>query len=99
MSKIHIRRAHHLGLADARTRVSTIAEDLKKDLDADYQWHGDQLRFERSGASGTIDVGDDFVEIDVKLGLLVALMKGTIEDSINRRLDDAIGPLEATRKA
>ncbi|MEA3275895.1 MAG: polyhydroxyalkanoic acid system family protein [Pseudomonadota bacterium] len=91
MSKIHIRRDHQLGLTDAKSQVESLAESLKKELHADYRWKGDQLLFQRSGASGTINVGDDFIDLDIKLGMLLSPMKGRIEDSIRSKLDSMLG--------
>jgi putative polyhydroxyalkanoate system protein len=91
MSKIHIKRDHNLGLTRAKSEVTSLAESLKADLHADFQWNGNRLSFKRSGASGTIDVGEDFVELDIKLGMALALMKGKIETVINHKLDEAIG--------
>jgi len=90
MSNIRIRRTHQLGLAGAKTQMQAIAEDLKQKLSADYVWRGDKLLFNRSGASGTIDVGEDYIELDIKLGMALSLMKGRIEDEINTKLDAAV---------
>jgi putative polyhydroxyalkanoate system protein len=90
MAKINIKRNHHLGLEDARTQVEKIAQSLKSELQADYQWQGNTLVFQRAGASGTIDVGEDFIDLDVKLGMALSLMKGRIEDIITAKLDAAL---------
>ena len=58
MSNIHIKRSHKLPRDVARARVEEIARDLKKKLDANYAWKGDSLQFKRTGASGSIDVGE-----------------------------------------
>jgi putative polyhydroxyalkanoate system protein len=87
MANIHIQRAHNLGREGARTQVERIATDLKRDLQADYKWTGDTLVFKRSGASGTIQVDEENIVIDVKLGMALGLMKGKIEEGINRNLD------------
>jgi putative polyhydroxyalkanoate system protein len=90
MAEIHIKRAHHLGREKARAEVEKLAQLLQSELQAAYRWNGDRLLFERSGASGTIAVGDNFLEIDVKLSLLLTPMKGKIEDSIRTKLDLAL---------
>ncbi len=82
MANIHIKRAHKLARDEARARIEKIAEDLANKLDAEYAWQGDSLHFKRTGASGCIDVGDDFVECNVKLGMLLAPMKGRVEASL-----------------
>jgi putative polyhydroxyalkanoate system protein len=87
MANINIRRTHHLSKDDARQRVEDIARDLKQKLQIDYQWKGDSLQFKRSGAQGSIDLGEDFLEVKVKLGLLASAMKDKIESSIQEKID------------
>jgi putative polyhydroxyalkanoate system protein len=90
MANIHIKRSHSLPRDEARARVEEIAEDLKKKLDAKYAWKGDSLQFHRSGASGTIDVKDDYIDLRIKLGLLLTPMKGKIEATILEHMNAAL---------
>ena len=90
MANIHIKRTHTLGIENARTEVEKLAQALKSEIQADYKWSGDKLLFKRSGASGTIDVGADYIDLDIKLGMALSLMKGKIEDSINTKLNAAL---------
>lgn len=87
MANIHIERQHTLGLAAAKTQMEIIAQDLKRDLQADYHWKGDTLVFKRSGASGAIDVGEGSIVVNIKLNMALGLMKGKIEEGINRNLE------------
>lgn len=90
MANIHIERQHSFGREGARGRVERIAVDLKRDLQADYEWKGDTLVFKRSGASGTIRVEDEAIVIDVKLGMTLGLMRGKIEAGIQQNLDQVL---------
>jgi len=90
MANIHIKRTHNLGIDNARTAVEKLAQTLKSELQADYTWSGDKLLFKRSGASGTIDVGSDYIDLDIRLSMALSLMKGKIEDTINTKLDSAL---------
>ena len=90
MSSIHIKRRHQLPRAELRKRVEHLAEDLKSKLNADYAWKGDSLRFKRSGASGSIDIAEDAIELKIKLGLMLTPMKGKIEVTIREYLDLAL---------
>lgn len=91
MAKIHIKRLHKLPRDEARARVEEIAESLKKKLDAEYAWKGDSLRFHRSGASGSIDLGDGYIDLNIKLSMLLVPMKGKIEQSIRENINAALG--------
>ena len=97
MSKIHIKRKHNLSRDQARARVESIAKDLKKKLDANYAWQGDSLKFKRSGASGSIDVGEGVIDINIELGMLLSPMKGKIEQSINEQVKVALADNNDTK--
>ncbi len=86
MSNIRIKHTHNLDREEARNRVEKLAKDLKTKLDTEYSWKGDCLHLRRSGASGQIDVGDDFVECTVKLGMLLSPMKGRIEATLQENV-------------
>jgi len=87
MAVIKTTRKHSLGAETVRERVEQIAKKLQKDLDADYHWEGSTLKFSRSGASGHIAVGDRDLEVEVKLGMLLSALKGTVEKTLNDELD------------
>ena len=97
MPNIHIKRSHKLTREEARARVEEIAKDLKKKLDAKYAWKGDSLQFKRTGASGSIDVGKDFIDINIELGMLLSPMKGKIEQSIREHMKVALAETRDTK--
>lgn len=86
MSKIHVKHKHALSPKETRNRVEEIAKDLKKEYKIDYAWKGDRLLFRRSGAAGNLDLGDGFIELDIKLGLVLAPLKGKIEQAIKQNI-------------
>jgi len=90
MANIHIKRMHTLGVETARLEVEKLAQTLKSELQTEYKWSGDKLLFKRSGASGIIDVGADYIDLDIKLGMALSIMKGKIEETINDKLDSAL---------
>ena len=87
MAVIKVERQHELGAAKARTAVEKVAKKLQKDLDAEYHWEGSTLQFSRSGAKGHIDVGEEDVRIEIKLGMLLSPLKGKIEKTIEQEID------------
>ena len=90
MAVINIKRQHTLGCSEARRRVEEVANSLQSQLHAEWTWDGDTLNFKRSGASGSVAVGDDYVEFKIKLGMLLSPMKGSIEKAIDDRIDNAL---------
>jgi putative polyhydroxyalkanoate system protein len=90
MANIHIKQRHNLTREEARKRVEEIARALKKEFDADYAWKGDALQFKRSGASGSIELSDESIELNIKLGMMLTPMKGKIESAIREKLNVAL---------
>ncbi len=90
-STIRIHRQHDLDRDRVRDEVQQLADELARKLSAAYRWQGDRLVFERSGASGHIDIGDSDIDVEIKLGLLLKPLRGTIESSIEDYLEKHLG--------
>jgi putative polyhydroxyalkanoate system protein len=91
MATISIARKHSLSRKKARDAAEKIAKDLKKRFDLDYAWEGEHIDFERPGVTGRMRVGKDRILLDVHLGLLLGMLKPTIEREINAQLDKLLG--------
>ncbi|HCP20147.1 MAG TPA: poly(3-hydroxybutyrate) depolymerase, partial [Marinobacter hydrocarbonoclasticus] len=63
MSVIDIHRAHSLDKEHAREAAETLAKDLSKQFDVNYQWEGDLLKFKRSGVKGQLDISENDLHI------------------------------------
>lgn len=87
MSKISITRPHALGLDAARQAVEKVGQDLAATYGIKQAWQGNALKVARSGLDGQLLVSDNDVRIDLKLGLLLSVMKETIEKAIHAELD------------
>lgn len=87
MSRITVERTHSLGLATAREKAEALAQRLASEYDVKYRWSGDTLEFKRSGVDGSIAVGGDSVRVELKLGLLLSALGGTIKREIEETLD------------
>lgn len=91
MSDIHIQRQHQLGLAGARKVAWQWAEQAEADFDMACTYEEgddvDEVRFSRSGVSGTLKVSADHFELDAKLGFLLGVFKDRIEGEIVKNLD------------
>jgi putative polyhydroxyalkanoate system protein len=96
MADIHIRREHQLGLNGARelaTRWASQAENefgMRCTPGSDASCH--ELRFDRSGVSGTLRVAADHFELEARLGFLLAAFKDRIEAEIEQNLDQLLRP-------
>jgi len=90
VAHVHIKRSHHLEHDHVKREVEQLAGKLATELSATCSWKGDRLEFKRSGANGFIDIGEQDLEIDIKLGMLLTPLKSTIETKINDYLDKAL---------
>lgn len=96
MSKIHIQRAHPLGLTAARQAAKLWAQKAQEKLDlrCTYQEGAQQdcITFERSGVTGTLRVGADAFELEAQLGFLASAFKSDIEAKLQKQIDDLLKP-------
>lgn len=87
MADIDIRRSHDLGIKAARQAADQMAEDLGKKFGLSGGWTGNTHHFDRPGVTGSLHLTDRELHLTVKLGLLLKMMRGPLEDAILRELD------------
>lgn len=90
MATIHITKTHQLDHEAVRANVQELADTLADKLSAEYRWENDRLVFKRSGASGFVRLGDQEVEVEIKLGILLTPLKGNIEKTITEYLEQRL---------
>jgi putative polyhydroxyalkanoate system protein len=91
MPKIDIRRPHQLSLSEARAVVDKVAARMHEKFGMEGQWQGDILRFSRPGVNGSIAVASDVIHVTAELGMMLAPLKGMVEQEIRRKLDEHFG--------
>jgi len=95
MPTIDISRAHSLAKDVARSRAEDLAKSMETKLGLSWKWNGDQIKFEApsgvaKGTTGDVTVTDDKVRVTVDLPFMLRVMKGTIEDKINEKLNQLL---------
>ena len=90
MAEIKVVRKHRLTVAQARKIAQKTADDLANEYNLQSEWHGDTLRFSRSGVDGAMAVSAHEIRLDVKLGLLLSAFRSRIEQHIEHRLDELL---------
>ncbi|MBO3277822.1 polyhydroxyalkanoic acid system family protein [Pseudomonas schmalbachii] len=90
MSHIRIERTHSLGLEAAREKAEKLGERFAREYGLSHGWRGNTLVFQRTGVDGRIDVSEDRVVVDIRLGLLLSAMGGVLKSEIERGLDKAL---------
>src|ERR1035437_2777786 len=99
MSDINVARSHSLSIAKAKSLVQKAADGLATEYDLESEWHGNTLRFQRSGVDGQMLVTDSKIELNVTLGLLMKPFKGKFVDRIERDLDKLLAEAEPGTQA
>lgn len=87
MPVIDIHHQHTGSIATTRTALERVACELSSNYGLAHEWHGDELRFKRSGVKGRIAIGAYEVHVHIELGMLMAAMKPIIEREIGRQLE------------
>ena len=88
MPKIDIRKPHQLPVAEARAVVEQVATKMREKFGMDGQWQGDIFNFSRPGVNGSIAVESDAIQVRADLGMMLAPLKGMVEQEIRRKLDE-----------
>jgi len=90
MTQISVERNHSLGHEAARAKAEALVEKLSRKYDFKADWQGDRVDVSRSGAKGSVYINEDNIRIELKLGMMLSMMSGTIKDEIERALDKAL---------
>ncbi len=88
MPKIDIHRPHQLPISEARAVVDKVAARMQEKFGMGSHWQDDTLLFSRPGVSGSITVGSDAIHVKAELGLMLAPLKGMVEQEIRRKLEE-----------
>jgi putative polyhydroxyalkanoate system protein len=91
MASIELSRAHHLNLDDAKAKVESLANEMKK-LGVNYSWSGYNVVFDATsgmakGVKGSIKITEGNVAVSLSLPMMLSFMKSTIENKINQELN------------
>ncbi|HDS1734749.1 MULTISPECIES: polyhydroxyalkanoic acid system family protein [Pseudomonas] len=90
MTQISVERKHALGREAARAKAESLVHKLSSEYDLKATWNGDRVDVERSGAKGSVQINDDSIRVELKLGMMLSMMSGTIKSEIERALDKAL---------
>ena len=91
MSTIELEHLHRLPPDAARRAVEDVALRLGQRFGMDYRWEGDTLHFRRAGVDGHIALAPGRLQVRARLGLLLAAMRGPIEQELRRVLAERFG--------
>jgi putative polyhydroxyalkanoate system protein len=99
MADIDIKRAHNLGLKAARAAADKMVEHLGKRFGLQGEWQGNTLAFHRPGVTGSLAIDERDLRLTVSLGLLLKMMRPSIEGAVHEELDTLFATKAAPPKA
>lgn len=85
---MRIRREHGLGLAEARSRIDRVSEELERRFSLRSSWDGDHVVVRGSDVNGRIVIAHDYVEAHIRLGLTLLLFEPQIRSGIVAAMDE-----------
>lgn len=91
MSQLVMHREHSMDTAEIKDGLQKIADHLSDNFGMEYEWKGDDIHFNKSGATGgkgVLKISDNALDLNLKLGLLAKPFKSKIETELNRFLDE-----------
>ncbi|MNF10914.1 putative polyhydroxyalkanoic acid system protein (PHA_gran_rgn) [compost metagenome] len=65
-------------------------DKLSREYDLKATWKGDRVDVARSGANGSVHIGEDSIRVELKLGMMLSIMGASIKSEIERALDKAL---------
>ena len=92
MADVHVREAHALEPTEAKQRVLSFEDDMKK-FGVKASWKGTHADLKGTGVSGSIEVTSSEVTVSLKLGMLAraaGIDAQRLEGSIRKRLKAAL---------
>jgi putative polyhydroxyalkanoate system protein len=90
MSDFTLVKRHSLPIAKVKVRVQKVADELAAEYALSSEWHGNTLRFHRSGVDGRVHVTGSEIRLDVTLGFLLKPLKGKFVNHIERSFDKVL---------
>jgi putative polyhydroxyalkanoate system protein len=91
--QISVLRRHDLGAEGARQAAEQMLVEVRAahGIRIDAEWRGPVLHARGNGFDGTVRVGGSDIEIQVRLGLLLSPLRGTIAREAEGLLDRHLG--------
>lgn len=96
MPKFNVKKAHSVPLADAKVRVKALVDDFVKEFATvvkSVTWapDGTSASTKGTGFEGAFRVDATTVNVDVDLSFVLTPIKGKVESTLRKRLDDSVG--------
>lgn len=90
MSRIQIERQHFLGAEEVKQRLGRVEALLQERYGVALHWSGFHATIHSSNVTGSVNVGEQHLRIDMRLGLLFWPFTHAIRDALTRQVDEQL---------
>ena len=91
MASILIRQAYTMPYEELKDGLDKLAGKLGERYQLDCDWESEEcLCFSGAGANGKVAIGEEEIDLEVNLGILMSPFKGTIETEIRNFIAEFI---------
>jgi putative polyhydroxyalkanoate system protein len=92
MATIDITRNHSLPIDTAKSKAEELAKGMEQKFGIQWKWDGNTIRFDAPGGAakgtkGEVAVSEKNVRVAIDLPFMLRVMKGTIEEKVNEKLN------------
>jgi putative polyhydroxyalkanoate system protein len=86
MADISISQKHKLSHKKAKAAAQKVVDQIAEEYGVTAEWDGDTLNFQRSGVTGSLELLDHEVQLDIKLGFMLMAFSSTIEAHVHENM-------------
>ena len=96
MPKVNVTKTHSAPLDDAKAKIKVLVEDFAREYSSvvkSVTWGADgtSARAQGRGFEGEFRIDGSKVEVLVDLSFVLSPIKGKVESTLHRKLDEAFG--------
>jgi len=93
MADISIVKQHEIDTGILKERLEGLAAELKRKYGVRSRWDGDTCLLDGAGLKkGVVEMSGSQVKIEVTLGMMAKMLKGTIQKEIDAKLAKVLAP-------
>ena len=86
MADISINQKHKLTHKKAKAADQKVVDQLAEEYGVTAEWDGDILNFQRSGVTGSLELLEHEVQLEIKLGFMLMAFSATIEEHVHKNM-------------
>ena len=87
MSRVRIQRPHSLGSQELRRRFDEVEASLRQHYGLNVAWDGLAGAFQGHGVTGEVQLAEDHIAIDLRLGFMLWPFTHRIQESLEQQVD------------